>query len=198
MSDDDIKPEHGMRKLYATALELGPLVLFFVVISRWDIYYGTGVFIAATAVALPCYRWMEGRWPVMPMVGGFFVLVFGGLTLWLRDPIFIKLKPTIVNCLFGSILGGGLILFRRPLLKPILGAAFSLTDEGWLKLTVRWAMFFFVLAAINEVAWRNLSDANWSLSKVVVSFPLTIVFALLQVPLLKRHWAGDKNPFAGG
>jgi len=198
MNDDDIKPEHGMRKLYATALELGPLVLFFVVISRWDIYYGTGVFIAATAVALPCYRWMEGRWPVMPMVGGFFVLVFGGLTLWLRDPIFIKLKPTIVNCLFGSILGGGLILFRRPLLKPILGAAFSLTDEGWLKLTVRWAMFFFVLAAINEVAWRNLSDANWSLSKVVVSFPLTIVFALLQVPLLKRHWAGDKNPFAGG
>ena len=196
--DDDIKAERGMRKLYATGLELGPLLLFFFVVSRWDIYYGTAVFVVATAVALPVYRWLEGRWPVMPMVGGFFVLVFGGLTLWLRDPIFIKLKPTIVNCLFGTILGGGLILFRRPLLKPIFGAAFSLTDEGWFKLTVRWTLFFFLLAIINEVAWRNLSDANWSLSKMIVSFPLTLVFAAMQVPLLKRHWAGESNPFARG
>ena len=193
---DDIKPEHGLRKLYATGLELGPLVLFFIVINRWDIYHGTAVFIVATAIALPCYRWLERRWPVMPMVGGFFVLVFGGLTLWLNDPIFIKLKPTIVNCLFGTILGGGLIFLRRPLLKPIFGAAFSLTEEGWHKLTVRWALFFFALALVNEVAWRNLSDANWSLSKVVVSFPLTLIFAALQVPLLKRHWHGDDNPFA--
>ena len=93
------------------------------------------MFIVATAIALPCYRWMEGRWPVMPMVGGFFVLVFGGLTIWLQDETFIKLKPTIVNCLFGVILGGGLLLFKRPLLKPIFGAAFQLTDEGWRKLT---------------------------------------------------------------
>ena len=70
---------------------------------------GTAVFVVATAIALPCYRWMEGRWPIMPMVGGFFVLVFGGLTLWLQDETFIKLKPTIVNCLFGVILGGGLL-----------------------------------------------------------------------------------------
>ena len=81
------------------------------------------MFIVATAIALPCYRWMEGRWPIMPMVGGFFVLVFGGLTLWLQDETFIKLKPTIVNCLFGVILGGGLLFLQRPLLKPIFGAA---------------------------------------------------------------------------
>ena len=149
---DDIKPEKGMRKLYATALELGPLVLFFAANSKWGIFIGTGVFIVATAIALPCYRWMEGRWPVMPMVGGFFVLVFGGLTIWLQDETFIKLKPTIVNCLFGVILGGGLLLLKRPLLKPIFGAAFQLTDEGWRKLTVRWALFFFVLAAINELS----------------------------------------------
>jgi intracellular septation protein len=196
MSDKNTKPERGMRKLYATGLELGPLVLFFIVVNRWDIYYGTGVFIVATAIALPCYRWLERRWPIMPLVGGFFVLVFGGLTLWLHDPIYFKLKPTIVNCLFGTILGGGLILFRRPLLKQIFGAAFSLTEEGWFKLTVRWAVFFFVLAAVNEVAWRNLSDKNWALSKMIVSFPLTMVFAFLQVPLLKRHWEGDDNPFA--
>ena len=100
----------GARRFYATALELGPLLLFFLANSKWGIFVGTGVFIVATAVALPCYRWLEKRWPVMPLVGGFFVLVFGGLTIWLQDDTFIKLKPTIVNCLFGVILGGGLLL----------------------------------------------------------------------------------------
>ncbi len=189
------KAEHGMRRLYATALELGPLLLFFVVNGKWGIFVGTGVFVATTAIALPCYRWLEGRWPVMPMVGGFFVLVFGGLTIWLQDETFIKLKPTIVNCLFGLILGGGL-LFGRPLLKPIFGAAFRLTDAGWYKLTVRWALFFFLLAAINEVVWRSFSTDTWIASKMFLSFPLTLVFAFLQVPLLKRHWDGADNPFA--
>jgi len=193
---DDIKPEKGMRKLWATALELGPLVLFFAANSKWGIFYGTAVFIVATTIALPCYRWMEGRWPIMPMVGGFFVLVFGGLTLWLQDETFIKLKPTIVNCLFGVILGGGLLLLKRPLLKPIFGAAFQLTDEGWWKLTVRWALFFFVLAAINEFFWRSFSTETWIASKMFVSFPATMVFAFFQIPLLKRHWQGDDNPFA--
>jgi intracellular septation protein len=188
------KEEHGKRRLYATALELGPLVLFFLVTSKWEIYAGTAVFMVATAIAVPTYRWLEGRWPIMPLVGGFFVLVFGGLTIWLQDPTFIKLKPTIVNCLFGLILGGGLLL-GRPLLKPIFGAAFRLTDEGWRKLTIRWTLFFFVLAIVNEIAWRNFSDSNWAASKLVVSFPLTLVFAFLQVPLLKRYWDGDDNPF---
>ena len=192
---EEIKEEKGMRRLWATLLELGPLILFFIVVNRWDIYYGTAVFIVATSIALPCYRWLEGRWPIMPLVGGFFVLVFGGLTIWLQDSTFIKIKPTVVNCLFGVILGGGLLIFKRSLLKPVFGAAFSLTDEGWRKLTIRWALFFFVLAAVNEVAWRNLSDSNWSLSKVVVSFPLTLVFAFLQMPLLKRYYNGKDNPF---
>src|SRR4051812_28326974 len=110
---EEVRQEHGMRRLYATALELGPLLLFFLANSRWGIFVGTGVFIVATAIALPCYRWMEKRWPIMPLVGGFFVLVFGGLTIWLEDSFFIKIKPTVVNCLFGVILGGGLLFFRR-------------------------------------------------------------------------------------
>ncbi len=122
--------DNGMRKLYATALELGPLVLFFVANGRWGIYWGTGIFIVATAIALPCYRWLEKRWPIMPLVGGFFVLVFGGLTIWLQDDTFIKLKPTIVNTLFAVILGGGLVLFKKPLLKPLFGAAFKLDRRG--------------------------------------------------------------------
>jgi intracellular septation protein len=193
---EEIKEEKGMRRLYATALELGPLVLFFAANSKWGIFIGTGVFIVATVIALPLYRWMEGRWPVMPMVGGFFVLVFGGLTIWLQDETFIKLKPTIVNCLFGVILGGGLLLFDRPLLKPIFGTAFQLTEEGWRKLTLRWCLFFFVLAAVNEVMWRGFSTDTWIASKMFLSFPLTLVFAFLQVPLLKRHYDGKDNPFA--
>ena len=192
---EEITEEKGMRRLYATALELGPLMLFFAANAKWGIFIGTGVFIVATTIALPAYRWMEGRWPIMPMVGGFFVLVFGGLTIWLQDETFIKLKPTIVNCLFGVILGGGLLFFRRPLLKPIFGAAFKLTDEGWWKLTVRWALFFFVLAAVNEVMWRSFSTDTWIASKMFLSFPLTLVFAFLQVPLLKRYYDGKDNPF---
>ena len=198
MSDDDIKPEHGMRKLYATLLEIGPLILFFAVTAKWEIRTGTVVFMIATAIAVPCFRWLEGRWPIMPMVGGFFVLVFGGLTIWLDNSIFIKLKPTVVNCLFGLILGGGLLVQKRPLLKPIFGAAFQLTDEGWRKLTLRWALFFFVLAIVNEIAWRNLSDATWAASKAFVSFPLTMIFAFFQIPLLKRYWEGENNPFTKG
>jgi intracellular septation protein len=193
---EEIKEEKGMRRLYATALELGPLVLFFAANAKWSIFIGTGVFIVATVIALPLYRWMEGRWPIMPLVGGFFVLVFGGLTIWLQDETFIKLKPTIVNCLFGVILGGGLLLFNRPLLKPIFGTAFQLTEEGWRKLTLRWCLFFFVLAAVNEVMWRGFSTDTWIASKMFLSFPLTLVFAFLQLPLLKRHYDGKDNPFA--
>jgi intracellular septation protein len=195
MSAEDKKDEQSPRRLYGSALELAPLVLFFITNGKFGIYYGTGVFIVATAIALPCYRWLEGRWPIMPLVGGFFVLVFGGLTIWLQDDTFIKLKPTIVNCLFGVILGSGLLLFKKPLLKPLFGAAFRLTDEGWYKLTVRWALFFFVLAAVNEVAWRGFTTDTWIASKMFVSFPLTLVFAFFQIPLLKRHWDGDDNPF---
>ena len=196
MSAEQKKEDGGTRRLWASALELAPLVLFFAANAKFGIYIGTGVFIAATAIALPCYRWLEGRWPIMPLVGGFFVLVFGGLTIWLQDDTFIKLKPTIVNCLFGVILGGALLLFRRPLLKPLFGAAFRLTEEGWRKLTLRWALFFFVLAAVNEVAWRGFTTETWIASKMFVSFPLTMVFAFFQIPLLKRYWDGDDNPFA--
>jgi intracellular septation protein len=193
---EDVKPAPRKRHAAAPLLEIGPLVLFFIANGKWDIFVGTTVFVVATAIVLPFYRWLEGRWPVMPLVGGFFVVVFGGLTLWLQDATFIKLKPTIVNCLFGVILGGGLLLLKRPLLKPIFGAAFQLTDEGWRKLTVRWALFFFVLAAINEFFWRGFSTDTWIASKMFVSFPVTMVFAFFQIPLLKRHWLGEDNPFA--
>ena len=178
------------------ALELGPLGVFFVANQRAGIFTATAIFIAATVLALGVHYALVRKLPIMPLVSGAVVVVFGGLTLALQDEQFIKLKPTIVNCLFGVILGGGLLLLKRPLLKPIFGAAFQLTDEGWRKLTVRWALFFFVLAAINEVAWRGFSTDAWIASKMFVSFPATLVFAFFQIPLLRRYWEGDDNPFA--
>ena len=137
---------------------------------------------------------MEGRWPVMPMVGGFFVLVFGGLTIWLQDETFIKLKPTIVNCLFGVILGGGLLLLKRPLLKPIFGAAFQLTDEGWRKLTVRWALFFFVLAAINEVRLAQLLDRHLDRQQDVRELPGDPGLRLLPDPAAQAPLGRRRQP----
>ena len=132
----------------------------------------------------------------MPLVSGVVVVVFGGLTLGLQDELFIKLKPTIVNTLFGVVLLGGLY-FGRPLLAVVLDACSTSTDEGWRKLTLRWALFFFVLAVLNEIVWRTLSTDFWVSFKVFGIMPLTIVFALAQTPLLMRHEA-KKASAAGG
>ena len=122
------------------------------------------------------------------MVTAVLVVVFGGLTFWLDDPRFIKIKPTIINLLFAGVLFGGLMM-RRPLLKLLLGEAFNLTEEGWRKLSMRWALFFLVLAALNEVVWRNFSEAAWVNFKVFGILPLTLVFAMAQIGLIKRYEA---------
>ena len=168
------------------ALELGPLGLFFVANQRADIFVGTGVFVVATVIALAVHYALVRKLPIMPLVSGVVVVVFGGLTLFLQDELFIKLKPTIVNTLFGLVLLGGLY-FRKPLLAVVLDSMFDLTNEGWRKLTLRWALFFFVLAVLNEVVWRTQSTDFWVSFKVFGIMPLTIAFALAQTPLLMRY-----------
>jgi intracellular septation protein len=118
-------------------------------------------------------------------------VVFGGLTLFLQNEIFIKLKPTIVNTLFGLVLLGGLY-FRKPLLQIVLDSMFELTEEGWRKLTLRWALFFFALAVLNEIVWRTQTTDFWVSFKVFGIMPLTIAFALAQTPLLLRYEVGKK------
>lgn len=169
-------------------LEVGPLVVFFVVNSMMGIFWGTGIFMAATAVSLVVSRIFFGRIPMMPLVSGGFVVVFGGLTLLLQDATFIKLKPTIVNSLFAVFLLGGLA-FGRSLLRILMGDLFQLSDEGWAKLTLRWGLFFVVLAVLNEVVWRNFSESFWLGFKIWGVMPLTMVFAILQLGLMKRHEA---------
>ena len=184
------------RPLLRILVEVGPLVLFFLVNSRWDkffpeselenIYAATAVFMVAIVVSLSVSWFTEHRMPIMPLVTAFFVLVFGGLTLFLQDELFIKLKPTIVNGLFALILFGGL-LAKRSLLKPLLDTAIDLTDEGWRIFTLRWAFFFVFLAIVNEFVWRTFSTDTWVSFKVFGTMPITFVFLVTQAPLLQRH-----------
>ena len=199
-----------MRPWIKLAIEAGPLVVFFLVNGRkglpelrhlWlppgaepmaqqAIFEATGAFMLATVVALIAGWMTERKLPIMPLVSGIFVLFFGALTLVLADELFIKIKPTLVNSLVAVILFGGL-LAGRSLLKPLLGAAVQLTDRGWRILTLRWAVFFVVLAILNEVVWRNFSTDFWVSFKLFGIMPLTLLFAAAQTPLFLREQVED-------
>jgi intracellular septation protein len=163
---------------------------WFGVSSTERIFLATAVFVAASLVSLVLTKSLLRHWPRMAIVNAFVVVVFGGLTLWFRDETFIKLKPTIVNTLFGVILLGGLVT-GRSLLAYVLDSVMQLTAEGWRKLTLRWGLFFFVLAALNEVVWRNFSTDTWVSFKVFGIMPITLAFALAQTPLILRHAIDD-------
>lgn len=167
-------------------LEMGPLVLFFIANAKWGIFPATGVLMAGVMVALAASWVLTRHVAVMPVVTAAAVLVFGGLTFFFNDELFIKLKPTIVNSLFGSILLVALWL-GKPLLPIVLDSVLQLTDRGWRILTLRWGLFFFLLALLNEIVWRTQTTDFWVAFKVWGIMPLTIVFALLQVPLILKH-----------
>jgi len=152
----------------------------------------TGLFMAATAIALIASWLLMRTLPIMPMVSGVVVFIFGALTLYLQDDIFIKMKPTIVNTLFGGVLLGGLY-FGRSLLGYVFDSAFRLDAEGWRKLTFRWGLFFLFLALANEVVWRNFSTDFWVTFKVWGIMPITLLFTFSQMPLILRHSIEDKT-----
>jgi intracellular septation protein len=177
-----------MHPLLKIVLEFGPLVLFFFANSRWGIFAATAAFMAAAIVAFAVSYALTRRVPLMALISTVIVIVFGGLTLVLHDALFIKLKPTIIYTLFGTILLGGLAA-GKPLLAVVFDQMFQLTEEGWRKLTLRWALFFFALAIANEIVWRTQSTDFWVAFKVFGVMPLTLIFAALQYPLLTRYEA---------
>lgn len=168
-------------------LDLGPLVVFFAAYFKGNIYIATGAFMAATVAAIAVY-WLKARHiPMSQIITLVIVLVFGGLTLALDDPRFIKMKPTMIYVLFSAILFGGLAT-GRSLLKVVFESAFPpLTEAGWRILTIRWAIFFAVLAVLNEVIWRSFSEEFWVSFKLFGFLPLTMVFAMLQIGVMNRH-----------
>jgi intracellular septation protein len=182
------KPQ--LNPLLKLALDLGPLALFFFANSRYGIFTATATFMVAVVAALVVSYGLTRRLPIMPVVTAIIVLVFGGLTLILHNDTFIKVKPTIIYVLFGGVLLGGLC-FNKPLLGVVFDSLFHLTQEGWRKLTLRWAVFFLLLAVINEIVWRNTSTNVWVDFKVFGVLPLTFLFGALQVPLLKKYAAQE-------
>jgi intracellular septation protein len=195
-----------LNPLVKLALDMGPLILFFVANSRpalfmpfvapflpaavagekVGIFVATAVFMVAILVALAVSYALTRHLPVMALVTAVIVLVFGSLTLVLHDDTFIKMKPTIIYVLFGVLLLGGL-WFNKSLLAVVFDSVFDLTEEGWRKLTLRWALFFLALAVLNEVIWRTQSTDFWVNFKVFGVLPLTFIFAALQFPLLQKY-----------
>ena len=173
------------------ALDIGPLILFFVVNAKGGIFAATAAFMAAVVVALVVSYVLIRRFPVMTVVSAVIVMVFGGLTIFLHDDTFIKMKPTLIYLLFAGVLGGGLLL-RKPLLSIVFDSVFHLTDEGWRKLTIRWAVFFLLMAVLNEIVWRTQSTDFWVSFKLFGFVPLTFLFAIAQLPLMKKHDASGK------
>lgn len=209
-SDTEPTPVEKHHPLLKLALELGPLIVFFFGNLRGEwlattfpllttvggpLFIATALFMVATIVSLVVSKVVFHHLPVMPFVSGVVVLVFGSLSIWLQDETFIKMKPTIVNALFGVVLLGGLA-FGKPLLGYVFNAAFQLDDLGWRKLTLRWGLFFIFLAVLNEGVWRNFSNDVWVNFKVWGTMPITILFTLAQMPLIMRHTLEDKTASA--
>ena len=183
------------------ALEIGPIILFVLsynfggrLIDQFElqepfskpIFLATAVIMVATLVAIAMSWSITRTLPAMPIVTAVVVSVFGGLTLYLQDDTFIKLKPTIINTLFGMTLIGGMF-FGKSFLKIVMDTAFKLDDEGWRKLTWRWGFFFLFLAVVNEIVWRNFSEGFWVGFKFWGMTGLTMAFVVTQMPLMMKH-----------
>ena len=178
--------------LFKLATELGPLLVFFVANAKFNLFVATGAFMVAIVAAMIASYVVVRHIPVMAVVTGVIVIVFGTLTLLLHDETFIKVKPTIIYGLFAAVLGGGL-LFGRSFIAIMFNQMFNLTPKGWRILTVRWALFFLAMAILNEIIWRNFPTNIWVDFKVWAIIPLIMLFALAQTPLVMKHEIGKKD-----
>ena len=169
------------------ALDVGPLLLFFIANARVGIFGATAAFMVAIVVAMAVSYALVRRVSVIQLFSAFMVIVMGGLTLYLHDESFIKLKPTIYYAFVAGLLGYGLAT-GKPVLQSVLGSAYpGLEPEGWRKLTRNWAIFFVAMAVANEAVWRSSTTQFWISYKLWGALPATMLFALANVPMLLRH-----------
>jgi len=185
-------PRKALNPIVKFALELGPLALFFIVYGRLGIFAATGVLMASVFITLGVSYAMLRRFPIMPLVTAVIVLIFGSLTLILHDETLIKIKPTALYLLFGAALFVGLWL-KKPLLKILFDGAIHVTEEGWRKLTWRWAFFFIGLAVLNEIVWRTQTTDLWVKFKTFGFLPLTLLFAIAQAPLIMKYETKEED-----
>ena len=177
------------KSLLKFATDFGPLLIFF------TIYYKTGnnlsaaipPLIISTIIAVAIMYFVEKKIPFVPLIGGVIITLFGGLTLYFDNPVFIYMKPTIVNIIFAGILIASKVFFQKNFLKFFLKTAFQLQEIGWDKLNFRWAYFFIFLAILNEIVWRTQPEATWVNFKVWGILPITFIFTASQVPLIKKY-----------
>jgi len=173
--------------------DFGPLFVFFTIYykSGKDLKMAIPPFVIATIIALIAVWYIEKKVPMVPLIGGILITLFGGLTIYFDDPIFIYIKPTIINILFGLGLIFGKFFTNEPVLKKLLGKSISLADEGWKILNMRWVFFFFGLAILNEIIWRTQSEEFWVNFKVWGILPITFLFTAFQIGIINKYKIND-------
>jgi intracellular septation protein len=180
------------------ALDFAPLVAFFAAYKFAGVYWATGIIIALTLVSLVTGYAITGKVAKFPLFSAILITVMGGLTLYLHNDMFVKMKPTAANLIFAGILGGGL-LSNRMFLKDLLGSSLDMPTQAWRILTWRWTAFFLALAGLNEYVWRTMSEATWVNFKVFGLMGLTLLFALANAPFMARHMPREEDkPSADG
>jgi len=169
--------------------DFGPLLIFFTIYYKSGNNLSTAIppLIISTLIAVAIMYFVEKKIPYVPLIGAIVISLFGGLTLYFDNPIFIYMKPTIVNIIFAGILIVSNIYFNKNFLKFFLQTAFQLNDEGWKKLNFRWAYFFIFLAILNEIVWRTQPETTWVNFKVWGMLPITIIFTAMQLPLINKY-----------
>ena len=177
------------RPIIKLIADFGPLLVFFIIYfnSENDLKVAIPPFIVATLISLIVIYFLEKRIPMVPLTGGILITLFGGLALYFDNKIFFYMKPTIINLLFAIVLFFGKFFTKKPLLKIFFQNAFNLEDEGWKKLNYRWISFFIFVAVLNEIVWRTQSEAFWVNFKVWGLLPISFLFTVSQIPLIKKY-----------
>ena len=178
--------QHSSPNWLKPSVEYGPIIVFFVAYYTGDLFTATAAIMAATAIAISVSYIYERKVPMMPLLTAIVIGVFGGLTLWLKDDMFIKMKPTIIQAIFGLVLLVGLVSGKL-FLKSVMGQMWKINDLAWRTLTVRFSCYFFAMAIINELVWRTQSTDFWVNFKVFGLMGLTFVFIISQIGFIQRN-----------